>query len=103
VDPGQLRQAEASYKAELRAAIEANKRYPAMARRLRREGRVVVRFVVHADGRISDIAVAQGSGTRILDRAALRAVKAVGTFRPFPEEFRESNKRFRIAMRFRLR
>jgi len=87
----------------LRAAIEAQKRYPAMARRLRREGRVVVRFVVHANGRISDIAVVEGSGTRVLDRAARRAVAAVGTFRPFPDELQAPRKTFRIAMRFRLR
>ncbi len=55
--------------------------YPPRARRMRWEGRVVLAFVLLADGRIRDLRVALTSGFPLLDEAALVAVeKAV----PFP-------------------
>lgn len=51
-------------------------RYPAVARRRGYEGRVVLRVVVDANGAVEAIEVAESSGHRILDRAALRTVRA---------------------------
>lgn len=55
--------------------------YPDVARRLSQEGDVVVSFLVHMDGSISDIAVARSSGFPLLDTAA---VTAVSTWRYMP-------------------
>lgn len=49
--------------------------YPAMARRLREEGRVLLRVLVTADGRAGSIEVATTSGSERLDQAALDAVR----------------------------
>ena len=49
--------------------------YPEQARRRGIEGRVVVRATVSAAGRVLGVAVAQGSGSEALDRAALEAVR----------------------------
>lgn len=49
--------------------------YPAMARRLREEGRVLLRVLVTADGRAGSIEVATSSGSERLDQAALDAVR----------------------------
>jgi periplasmic protein TonB len=49
--------------------------YPPMARRLGIEGLVVLRVQVSAKGTPDQVAVAQTSGTPVLDEAALRAVQ----------------------------
>ncbi len=49
--------------------------YPPMARRLGIEGLVVLRVQVSAKGTPDQVAVAQTSGTQVLDEAALRAVQ----------------------------
>lgn len=49
--------------------------YPPMARRLGIEGLVVLRVQVSAKGTPEQVAVAQTSGTPVLDEAALRAVE----------------------------
>lgn len=49
--------------------------YPAAARRLGQEGRVLVRAEVLADGRCSQAELKQGSGHKLLDQAALEAVR----------------------------
>jgi protein TonB len=49
--------------------------YPPLARRMGEEGRVVLRVRVGADGLPLDVAVATGSGSDRLDRAALDTVR----------------------------
>lgn len=91
-----------SYKAALRAAIEANKRYPRHARMRRQEGEVSVAFTVHADGRISDVRIVGEPVSRSLERAAREAVTRVGRFRPLPDNAPSKPMRLRIAVRFDL-
>ncbi len=50
-------------------------RYPGMSRRRGEEGQVVLRVVVGPDGRVVSLSVAQSSGFRRLDLAALDAVR----------------------------
>lgn len=50
-------------------------RYPAQALRRGEGGTVVVRVMVGADGVPTDVSVADSSGSRVLDRAALDAVR----------------------------
>jgi protein TonB len=50
--------------------------YPEQARRLRLEGTVVLEAVVGGGGTVDDLAVHASSGHRLLDDAALRAVRA---------------------------
>ena len=49
--------------------------YPASARAQGQEGAVTLRVSVDEDGLVSDIEIAESSGTRALDRAALQAVR----------------------------
>lgn len=69
----------------LRQRIEKHKTYPAMAKRLRESGRVVISLTLLPDGSIGDIAVISPSSFERLDRAALETVKAVKRYEPFPE------------------
>ncbi|MFO7713671.1 energy transducer TonB [Desulfosarcina sp.] len=71
----------ADYFGMVRMMIENHKRYPSAARRRQIQGRAVVRFVISADGSATDVALVEPSAHRMLDEAALAAVKAAG---PFP-------------------
>ena len=67
----------------VRIRIESHKRYPRAAKTRQIEGRVTVRFVIGADGRISSSKVVKSSQHRTLDQAALNAVKEASPF-PIP-------------------
>jgi TonB family protein len=53
--------------------------------------RVVVSFVIHRDGSISDVSVNKGSGSGTLDNLALRAVKVAAPFGKLPPGFNADN------------
>ncbi|RMG54922.1 MAG: TonB family protein [Bacteroidetes bacterium] len=56
-------------------------KYPLEALERKVEGRVVVQFVVNADGTLSDIKVVQGIGAGC-DEEALRVVRSMGRWKP---------------------
>ncbi len=66
----------------VRRRIERHKHYPFSARRRRIEGAVAVRFILHPDGRATDAAPAGSTGHRLLNQAALKAVRDAS---PFPK------------------
>lgn len=68
----------------VRARIERHKHYPFAARRRRIEGAVAVRFILHSDGRATDAAPADPSRHRLLNQAALKAVRDASPFAPPP-------------------
>ena len=61
--------------------IERHKKYPDAARTRHIEGRVTIRFVITPEGDARVVEVANTSGHKALDTAALKAVKAAA---PFP-------------------
>jgi len=65
----------------VRLRIESHKRYPGAAKTRQIEGRVTVRFVIEPDGRVSSSKVVESSRHRVLDQAALSAIKDAS---PFP-------------------
>jgi protein TonB len=66
----------------LHSTISERKQYPYLARRQRREGVARIEFVLHPDGSIDDARLIHSSKTRILDKAALEAVKGIVPFEP---------------------
>jgi protein TonB len=54
--------------------VERMKRYPAMARMNRWEGKVVLKAVIKEDGSIVDLAIVESSGHAVLDEEALEVV-----------------------------
>jgi protein TonB len=103
VDTGLFRRLEDEYKAALRRAIEANKRYPYRARRLWQEGKVVVGFTIYRDGSIKAIRIVESSGNGLLDNAACTAVEKVSGRFPFPERLERSQWDFTIPLKYSLR
>lgn len=70
-----------AYLALLRARIEANRSYPASARRAGSEGVASVRLIIIADGSLRQANIVRSSGHFALDRAAKRMVQKAA---PFP-------------------
>lgn len=71
--------------------------YPAEALQRGLEGEVVILVELGPDGRILDASVASGSGHRLLDDAAVRAVKKLGSLGPST-----ANKTILLPVRFRI-
>jgi len=102
VNKALLESIEAHYRTLLRAAIERKKKYPSRARRMHQEGSVLVSFLVYRDGHITDINILKSSSRKILDKEAMRAIKAIGQFQPIPKQIRHNQWQFEIMLEFAL-
>jgi protein TonB len=60
------------------------KKYPPAARSRGTEGQVLIAFTVDSQGRVLDANVASSSGSSLLDRAALKAIKDAQPLPPPP-------------------
>jgi periplasmic protein TonB len=65
----------------IKKIVEKNISYPAMARRMGWQGKVVVSFVVCLNGEVENLQVIESSGYAQLDKNALETIKQV---KPFP-------------------
>ncbi|MDO9288127.1 MAG: energy transducer TonB [Thermodesulfovibrionales bacterium] len=65
----------------VREVIQKKISYPRVARQMGWEGKVVVSFIICADGHAKDIKIKEGSGIALLDRNAIETVKKAS---PFP-------------------
>ncbi len=102
LDHGIIESLEANYKIALRNAIEAHKFYPRRAKRLKREGKVIIDFTINRNGLIHNVHIAQTSGTNLLDKAALDAVNKLGQFKPIPEQIPRPHWKLEVPMEFTL-
>ncbi len=75
--------AEVRYRDLVRAQVEREKVYPAMARRRGLEDRVWIEFDVNADGDLGDVRILE-KANRVLVRATQAAVAAAAPFPPPP-------------------
>lgn len=64
----------ADYDALLLAWLERHKNYPRRAQMQRRQGIVIIRFVIDGEGRVMSRAIAESSGHDILDREGLATI-----------------------------
>lgn len=71
----------ATWRTQLLAVVEKNKRYPEAARARRERGVVVVAFQLDREGRVVGAQVARGSGSATLDDEAIALLRRV---EPFP-------------------
>ncbi len=66
------------------AKIEEIKVYPERAREKNIEGKVTLRFLINRAGEVRDIEVIVSSGHKVLDVAAILAIRRASPFPPFP-------------------
>jgi protein TonB len=90
------------YTQELRQLLDRRKTYPAPARRLGKQGRVVVRFTLKRDGTVIKADILNGSSHEILNEAARELVRAVNGFRPFPMEITKAHWDFLVPIDYML-
>ncbi len=81
--------------------MQSRKRYPDEARRQNTEGQVAVRFTVGRDGQVLDAQVVHGSGSDLLDQAALSMFRG-GRAPPFPADMAQAQITTTISVRYRL-
>jgi periplasmic protein TonB len=75
--------------------------YPSMARRRGSEGTVILEVLVDREGRVRDLNVFQSSGHKMLDRAAMRAVKG-WLFEPGTRGEEKTDMWVKVPVTFRL-
>ena len=76
-----------SYLEMVRLKIEQHKSYPDMAKVRQIEGSVTIRFVITPEGGVQEAQVVKTSRHKILDTAALNAVRAAAPFPKPPRRF----------------
>ena len=91
----------ATYLAEVRAAIDRHKRYPAAAR-LGSTGSVVLQFVILPDGRVIEPSVAETDGHRAFGAAALDSLRRASPMPPFPETIVRDRLMVRVPISYKL-
>lgn len=83
-------------------ALQARFSYPALARRRGWEGRVLLRLDLDATGHIDRVAIEHSSGYRVLDRAALEALRNLVGEGPLAEGITQPLEGLRIPVVYRL-
>lgn len=91
-----------NYFSKLRTAIDKNKTYPKISKRFEEEGLVTLSFIVLKSGLFKDIKLLTSSGSKRLDKAALKALRQTFKFLPFPKNINKPSIHFTLPMQFKL-
>jgi protein TonB len=93
---------EGAYLKGLTQAIARNRFYPPEAQRQDVSGVVVVAFTIRADGSLMGFHVAKGSGSDVIDQAAVETVRRLGRYKPIPAGIGRSQWPVKVPIRFDL-
>lgn len=80
-----------------------NVKYPADAKKDKKEGRVACSFVITKEGKVTDAHVVKSSGTESLDNEALRVVSNMPDWKPGKENGEPVNVHYTIPVVFKLK
>jgi protein TonB len=92
-----------SYQSEVLAHLQRYRIYPSEAKSRGITGTATVRFALASNGSVISAALGRGSGTTVLDEAALSMVRRASPFPPFPAGLGRSQMDFAAPIRFDLR
>ena len=95
--------ATARYEQLLVAWLERHKKYPRRAKRLRIEGKGMLRILIDRTGRTQQVTLEQRTGNRLLDQAALKMAQRADPFPPIPDNDSRRELEFIIPVVFALR
>ncbi len=90
------------YEQLLVAWLEKHKKYPRRAKRLRIEGEGMLRILIDRTGRTRQVSLAQRTGNRLLDKAALEMAQRADPFPPIPENDPRRELEFMVPVAFVL-
>ncbi|MGA8259844.1 MAG: energy transducer TonB [Arenicellales bacterium] len=96
------RQAERTYLSEFLEALSRYKHYPQSARLRGQEGTVIVALILRRDGAIDDVHVAEPSRFPLLNRAALRTVRQLDRFKPFPTDMHRGSWELTVPFQYAI-
>lgn len=100
---GELRGMRRGYLRGLYKFVNQNKRYPRIARRGRKQGRVVLAVTIDAAGKILEVRVHKSSGHGVLDRSAAETIRALKRFPRPPRALGWSRRTIKVPMHYKLR
>jgi protein TonB len=86
----------------LKMSIESHKKYPRIAKDRNIEGNVKVEFEIIQGGKVMNVTVVRSSGKKILDRAALDAIKKASPFPVPPRQLFKLPLKLAIVIVFEL-
>lgn len=78
-----------TYLARVREKVESAWEYPRLARHEGWQGNLYIRFTIRRDGRLGPVTLLRSSGYRVLDDAALAALRDAIPFDQFPQAWEE--------------
>lgn len=93
----------AAYRASVLKAIESVRFYPNWARRRGIEGTVKIAFTVLTDGHLQSIQLIGRSGSKILDQAAVSALRKLEKLPPIPVKLGMQHWNMIVPMVYRIR
>ncbi|MBF0296596.1 MAG: energy transducer TonB, partial [Magnetococcales bacterium] len=77
----------AAYFSRLKERIQMGWIYPEEAKKAKLDGALTMSFTILRNGSVTDFKILKSSGAEMLDEAAMRAVRNVHPFVPFPEDW----------------
>lgn len=83
--PGKTARDTRSYLSQIAAWIDANKRYPTAAKKVKEEGVVLISFSIDRNGNLLASSIKHSSGHSRLDQSALATLARAAPFPPIPE------------------
>lgn len=93
-----------AYGKQIHHLVIKHRRYPRAARRLGLEGKVLVKISVLRNGTLAAAPIIyRSSGQKVLDKEALRMVRAATPLLPLPNEFEKESASLIIPVQFHLR
>jgi len=96
-------QAIATWRSQILALVERNKRYPEAARSRREQGITQVRFMLDRKGQVSNAEVTQSSGSSALDGEAIALLQRAQPFPAPPDSFEGQSVAVRLPIRFTVK
>jgi protein TonB len=87
----------------VRQRIANFKSYPRIAKRRGMEGQPIIAFTLDRLGQLTKTDLAQSSGYRLLDQAALEAVHQAAPYPEIPVELKTETYRFKLPISFKLK
>ncbi|WGR90701.1 energy transducer TonB (plasmid) [Bradyrhizobium sp. ISRA443] len=96
-------QAIVTWRSQILAAIERNKRYPEAARSRHEQGITQVRFMLDRKGLVSDAQVTQSSGSSALDGEAIALLQRAQPFPAPPDTFAGQSVAVKLPIRFTVK
>lgn len=97
-----LNQIKSGFSAKIRNRIAQVKYYPRIARKRGFEGQPVVAFTLGNEGELLELSIENPSPFKLLDEAALDAVKSASPYPPIPELLKTNSMKFNLPISFML-